>query len=337
MLRPKVFVSAKLPGGMENLLRGNFDVMVNENDSLSRQELLDLARDKDAIVCNLVNKIDEAFLDACPSIKLVSNVAVGYDNIDLAAAKTRGVLVCNTPGVLTETTADLAFALLLAVARRVPESEQFLKEGRWKSFALDLLLGVDVHHKTLGIIGFGRIGQAFARRASGFSMKILYSQNSRAEASLEERLSASFVSLEELLKQSDFVSIHCPLNEKTKNLIAADQFKIMKPGAVLINTARGAIVDEEALADALEAGIISGAGLDVYSKEPEIPERLKAHKNVVLLPHIGSATIETRAAMGKMAVEAVIESFSGKRPCNLLNAECWEHFLNTISSQDAIR
>jgi glyoxylate reductase len=335
MSKPKVLVTSRLPGGMEDLLRADFDITVNPGDAYTKDELYANARGKDAIISLLVDRIDENFFDTFPEIKVVANVAVGYDNIDVEAARKRGVLVCNTPGVLTESTADLAFALMLATARKIPSSEQFLRQGQWKKFALDLLLGVDVHHKTLGIIGLGRIGQAFANRARGFSMNILYSQPRQAPAEVESPLQAKYVSLEELLAQSDFVSVHCPLNAATKHTLSTAQFKLMKPSAILINTARGAVIDEPALATALEQRVIAAAGLDVFEAEPQLTPKLLELDNVVLLPHIGSATIETRTAMGKLAVDAIINAFKGISPANLVNKESWPQFQSRRQTQNA--
>ncbi len=336
MSKPKVLVTTRLPGHMEKLFGDDFEVQVFEGDELPREQLLEFCKDKDAIVSDLVNRIDEEFLDACPKIKVVANVAVGYDNIDVKAASKRNILACNTPGVLTETTADLAFALLMATARRVPEAERYLRAGKWKSFSLDLLLGVDVHHKTLGIIGFGRIGQAVAARASGFSMRVLYTQNNRASAEIENKFKASYLPMDELLRQSDFVSIHCPLNDKTRGLIGMLQLKQMKPSAFLINTARGAVVNEKDLVQALKMQAIAGAGLDVFSNEPEVPQELLEMENVVLIPHIGSASIETRSAMARLAVEAIIKSFKGEQPHNIINRECWDTFLLKLNTSGSV-
>lgn len=330
MSRARILVTSNLPGNTQDSLRDQFDLTVNSSEPFTYDELLKAAADKDAIISILTNRIDENFFASCPRIKLVANVAVGYDNIDLAAASKRGIIVSNTPGVLTETTADLAFALILSSARRTNNAEIFLRKGKWKRFALDLLLGVDVHHKTLGLIGFGRIGQAVAARARGFSMKVLYSQRKRASEEIENALKAQHVSLEELLQQSDFVSLHCPLNTGTQHLIGRDQLRMMKENAILINTARGAIVDEAALCEALSSGIIGGAGLDVFEEEPKITEGLLTLQNVVLLPHIGSASIETRTAMGQLAVDAVRNSFLGKMPENLINKDCWESFQHKL-------
>lgn len=336
MSKPKVLVTTRLPGQMEKLFGDDFEVQVFEGDELPREQLLEFCKDKDAIVSDLVNRIDQEFFDACPKIKVVANVAVGYDNIDVNTASRRNVLVCNTPGVLTETTADLAFALLMATARRLPEAERYLRSNRWKSFSLDLLLGVDVHHKTLGIVGFGRIGQAVAARAAGFSMRVLYTQNNRASAEIETRFNANYVAMDELLRQSDFVSIHCPLNEKTRGLIGVQELKKMKSSAFLINTARGAVVNEKELVQALKEQLIAGAGLDVFSNEPNVPQELVEMENVVLIPHIGSASIETRSAMARLAVEAIIKSFKKKQPHNIINKECWDAFLLKLTDPASV-
>lgn len=327
MTKPKVFVSALLPGNSHELLHVNFEPFVNKGEALSKEQLIEKCEGKDALVCTIVDKIDEEFFKNCAGIKAVANVAVGYDNIDVSAAEKRGVVIFNTPGVLTETTADLAFGLMLACARRIPESEQFLRQDKWKRFSLDLLLGVDVHHKTLGIVGLGRIGQAVAARARGFSMKVLYTQRTRVSEELENELQATHVSMEELLSSSDFISINCPLNKETFHLIGKEQFAMMKKQAILINTARGAIVDEAALATALNHGTIYGAALDVFENEPYVTPELMQHQNTVLLPHIGSSTVETRTAMGRMAVEAIISSFQGRMPSNIVNKDCWQAFM----------
>lgn len=332
MKKPKVLVTCLLPGDTQDSLKEDFDLTVFPGPYLAQEELQTMASDKDAIICNLTNKIDDRFFAACPDIKLVANVAVGYDNICLESARKHGVIVSNTPGVLTETTADLAFSLILGTARRITQAEKYLRDGKWTRFSLNLLLGVDVHHKTLGIVGFGRIGQAVAARARGFSMKILYSQRKQVSQEIENSLQAEFVSLEELLKRSDFVSLHCPLTKESRDLIGKEQLQLMKKTAILINTARGAIVNESALSEALKTETIGGAGLDVYEHEPEVTEGLLEQENVVLLPHIGSASIETRTAMGQLAVDAVNNAFKGQMPTNLVNAELWDEFLKRSSS-----
>lgn len=332
MNKPKVLICSSLPGNTENCLTEGFEIEINRGAPYSQEELLKRSHGKDAVISVLTNKIDAKFFNACPSVKLVANVAVGYDNIDLNEAITRGIIVSNTPGVLTETTADLAFTLILSAARRSTNAESFLRQGRWQRFALDLLLGTDVHHKTLGIIGFGRIGQAVARRALGFSMKVLYTQRNRVNEALESELKAKYVSKDELFNSADFISINCPLMPETRHLISHQEFKAMKPSAILINTSRGPVVDEAALVQALKDGTIYGAGLDVYENEPAIHPGLLELDNVTLLPHIGSATIETRTAMGQLAVDAVNNSFHKRMPSNLVNPESWNSFLSKLNS-----
>lgn len=269
---------------------------------------------------------------------MVANIAVGFDNVDVSAATRRGILVSNTPGVLDAATADLAFALLLSAARRIPEGSQYFRDGKWKSFSLDLLTGSDVFGKTLGIVGLGRIGQAMAARASGFSMPILYTQRQRVSAEVEQRLGARYVCLDELLLQSDFVSLHCPLTEQTRGLIDKACFEKMKKSAYLINTARGAIVNLSDLADALAQKQIAGAALDVFEQEPCVPPaQLRDFPNVVLVPHIGSATAETRRAMARLALTAVSSAFAGIQPSNLVNPEAWPAFLSRLRDCGVLR
>jgi glyoxylate reductase len=251
----------------------------------------------------------------------VANYAVGYNNVDVAAATRRGVLVTNTPGVLTEATADLAFALLMSVARRVVESDRFLREGRFKGWKADLLLGSDVYGRVLGIVGFGRIGQAVARRGLGFNMSILYADVRRAAPDVEAQFRAKFVPLDELLKRADYVTIHVDLNEQTRHLIGERELRLMGPEHYLINAARGPIVDEKALVRALKEGWIKGAGLDVYEREPQTEPGLTDCWNAVLLPHLGSATVTARAAMSETAARNLIEAVEGKTPPNLVNPD----------------
>jgi glyoxylate reductase len=252
---------------------------------------------------------------------VISNIAVGYDNIDIAAATRRGIMVTNTPGVLTETTADLAFALLLGAARRIPEADQFIRAGKFKNWQLmQPQMGVDIYGKTLGIVGMGAIGQAVAKRArKGFDMRVIYHSSSRKK-SVEKEYQAEFVEFDELLAMSDFISIHVPLTEKTKHMFSAEEFKKMKNTAILINTARGPVVDEAALVEAIKDGQIRGAALDVFEEEPRVhPELIKMEENVVLTPHIGSASIETRLRMAKMAARNMVEGLKGNRPPNWVN------------------
>ncbi|OXM42374.1 2-hydroxyacid dehydrogenase [Amycolatopsis alba] len=282
---------------------------------LTPDELREFVRGASAIVGMLHDRIDGTVADAAgPGLKVVANVAVGYDNVDVPALAERGVTVTNTPGVLTGATADLAFGLILAVTRRLGEGERLIRSRTPWSFHLGFLLGSGLEDKTLGIVGLGQIGQAVARRALGFGMRIVYSGRSRAAEDVEKALGAKYVSFGELLKSSDVVSLHCPLTPETRHLIDADALKSMKPGAYLINTTRGPVVHEAALADALEAGEIAGAGLDVFEAEPEVEPRLLDRENVVLTPHLGSATVETRTAMAVLAAENVASVLTGGKP-----------------------
>jgi glyoxylate reductase len=265
-------------------------------------------------------KINEEFLRAAPKLRIAANVAVGFDNIDLAACTKRGVVATNTPGVLDETTADFAWTLMMAVARRLAEGEALARSGSWKNWNLDQLVGTDVWGKTLGIVGFGRIGRAMARRASGFQMKVIYTDAFRAAPEMEKELKAEFRDMNSLLAASDFISLHVPLLPETRGLFDAPKFHRMKPTAFLINTSRGPVVDETALVVALESGKIAGAALDVYENEPSIHPGLK-RANVVLAPHIASASLETRTKMACMAAENVVALFKGQRPPNILNPE----------------
>ncbi|MFD5245547.1 2-hydroxyacid dehydrogenase [Amycolatopsis sp. NPDC058340] len=282
---------------------------------LTPGELREFVRGSSAIVGMLHDRIDGEVADAAgPGLKVVANVAVGYDNIDVPALAGRGITVTNTPGVLTDATADLAFGLILAVTRRLGEGERLIRSRTPWSFHLGFLLGSSLQDKTLGIVGLGQIGQAVARRALGFGMRIVYSGRSRAADDVEKTLGAKYVPFDELLRSSDVVSLHCPLTPETRHLIDADALKAMKPGAYLINTTRGPVVHEAALADALEAGEIAGAGLDVFEAEPEVEPRLLDRENVVLTPHLGSATVETRTAMAVLAAENVASVLTGGNP-----------------------
>ena len=287
----------------------------------SRQEMLQRAEGKDALICLLTEKVDGAFLEAAgPSLRIVANVAVGFDNIDVPACTARNVAVTNTPGVLDETTADFAWALLMAVARRVVEGDRLARSGAWQQWSFDLLCGTDVWGKTLGIIGFGRIGRAVARRASGFRMRVIYDSRARVPEDVEMELNAEYVSRDRVLAESDFLSLHVPLNPQTRGLIGPSELAKMKPTAFLINTTRGLVVQEAALVEALENGTIAGAALDVFEHEPLISDGLR-RDNVVLAPHLGSASVETRTRMAMIAVENVIAFFDGQRPPSILNPE----------------
>jgi glyoxylate reductase len=287
----------------------------------SREEFLKRVAGKDALVCLLTEKIDDEMLDAAgPGLRIVANVAVGYDNIDVPACTKRNVAVTNTPGVLDETTADFTWTLLMAVARRLIEADHLARSGAWKKWNLDQLCGTDIWGKTLGIIGFGRIGRAVARRASGFGMRVIYNSTSRAPMEMEKELNAEYMSRNEVFELADFVSLHVPLNTATRGLAGPAEFARMKPTAFLINTTRGPVVQETALIDALENGLIAGAALDVFEREPIIPDGLR-RDNVVLAPHLGSASIETRTKMAMIAAENAIAMFAGQRPPTILNPE----------------
>ena len=262
----------------------------------------------------IISAIDDEVLAATPTVKVVANVAVGYNNIDVAAARRRGVVVTNTPDVLTETTADFAWTLLMAAARRVVEADHFARSGQWHKWEWDLLWGADVYGKTLGVVGFGRIGRAVARRALGFNMRVLYQDAIRAEAAVERELRATRTELEPLLAESDFVSLHTPLLAETRHLMNERTLKLMKKSAVLENAARGPVVDEAALVRALKEGWIAGAGLDVFEEEPKIHPELPPLKNVVLSPHIASASFDTRVAMATLAIRNCLAVVDGKPP-----------------------
>lgn len=290
-----------------------------------REELLSRVAESDALLCLLSDRIDAEILDAAPRLKVISAYAVGTDNIDMAAATDKGVCVCNTPGILTDATADLTWALLLAAARRIVESDVLVRAGQWKSWGPRLMLGQPVGGRTLGIIGMGRIGRAVARRAVGFDMSILYHAR-QPDPEAEERTGARFVDMDTLLAESDFVSIHTPLTPDTRGLLGAEAFARMKPSAVLINTARGAVVDQDALTDALRERRIFAAGLDVFREEPiSQDDPLLKLPNVVALPHIGSADIPTRQDMARMAAEAILDVMSGRMPAHLVNPDVWDH------------
>jgi len=271
------------------------------------------------------DRIDAALLDAAPRLRAVCNMMVGYNNIDIAACTERGVLATNTPGVLDDTTADMAWALLLAAARRVTESERWLRAGNWKGLRFSGPLGRDVHHTTLGILGMGRIGRAVARRARGFDMPVIYHNRSRLSADLERECNARYVSFDELLAQSDFLSLNLPYSVDSHHLIGARQLACMKPTAIIVNTARGGLIDEAALIDALQSKRIAGAGLDVFEGEPEFNPGFLALDNVALAPHLGSATFATRMAMARLAAANVAAVFAGERPPCLINPEAWAH------------
>jgi lactate dehydrogenase-like 2-hydroxyacid dehydrogenase len=321
-MKSRVLISQKIFDEVVAMVRQHFEVDWNQSETpLSPSALILRLRDKMGAIILLTDRIDEEVLSKCSELKIVSNVAVGYNNIDVEACTRRGVMVTNTPGVLDDTTADLTWALLLATARRVVEADQFLRCLKWKGWKLMEFLGYDVHHKVIGICGLGRIGQRVARRAKGFEMQILYTDVIRAAPSLEEELGARFVDKKTLINQSDFITLHVPLMPETTHYIAMAEFNLMKPTAILINASRGPIVDEKALVQALQEKKIAGAGLDVYEKEPEVEPDLISMKNVVLVPHIASASYETRLRMAMMAAENLVAGLTGKCPPNLVNDE----------------
>ena len=321
MARPKVLATRPLFPAAQEILNASCDVDYwSKPERISKEELFRRLADKEGLVCLLTEKVNEELLAAAPKLRIAANVAVGYDNITVADCTKRGVAATNTPGVLDETTADFAWTLLMAVARRLGEGEALARSGEWKGWDLDQLVGADVWGKTLGLVGFGRIGRAVARRASGFQMKVIYYDAVRAPLDVERGFHAEYRDLNTLLREADFVSVHVPLLPETRGLFNAKTFSQMKPTSFLINTSRGAVVDEAALVQALESKKIAGAALDVYEKEPLITAGLK-RPNVVLAPHLASASLETRTKMSCMAAENVVAFFKGGRPANILNPE----------------
>jgi glyoxylate reductase len=313
----KVFVTRRIPEKGLRMLEERYDVEVNPEDRvLTKEEIIEGIRDADALLCLLTDPIDKDVIDAGKKLRIISNYAVGYNNIDVEYASKKGIIVTNTPGVLTETTADLAWALLMAVARRVVEGDKFMREGKFRGWAPMLMLGTDIYGKTLGIVGMGKIGQAVARRAKGFDMKVIYYSRKR-KPEIEKETGAEFVDLPTLMKESDFISLHVPLTPETRNMINRDMLELMKPSAYLINTARGEVVDEPYLIEMLKKKRIRGAALDVFWGEPlNVNPELYELDNVVLAPHMGSASLETRTKMAVMAAQAIIDVFEGREPVN---------------------
>lgn len=311
----KILVTREIPAAGVDLL-SDYDVTVFGEGVPERNQLLDAANGATAILATVTETVDAELMDAAGSgLRVVANMAVGYDNVDIEAAKERGVVVTNTPGVLDETTADTAFMLLLAAARRLGEAERLVRSGGWEAWGPMQLTGPEVHGKSIGIVGFGRIGQAMGRRARGFGMRVFYDARSR-KPDAERELDARRMSLEEILHTCDFVSIHTPLTDETHHLIGAVELAKMKPEAVLVNTSRGPVVDEAALADALAEKRIFAAGLDVYEEEPKVHPGLLGLENVVLAPHIGSASVETRDAMASLAAKNLVAVLRGEEPPN---------------------
>ncbi|HEY3411471.1 MAG TPA: D-glycerate dehydrogenase [Armatimonadota bacterium] len=320
------YVTREIPSAGLGLLLAAGSVETWQGDAPPpRAELLERMAESDALLCLLADCIDAEVMDAAPRLKVISNYAVGTDNIDVEAASERGICVCNTPGVLTDATADLTWALLMAAARRVVEGDALVRSGNWISWDPQLLLGQPLSQRTLGIVGLGRIGSAVARRAIGFDMRVLYTARHRNEGA-EQQTGASYTDLETLLRESDFVSIHCPLTPQTRGMIGAPQLAMMKPTAVIVNTGRGPVVDQVSLVEALRERRLFSAGLDVYDVEPLPPEHpILKLENAVLLPHLGSADVPTRRNMARMAAEAIIDVMSGKMPAHLVNYDVWDH------------
>ncbi len=316
----KILVTANLPEECLKPLEKEFKVTLNRaNQPIPRFELLSKIFDKDGLLCMISDRIDKEVLERARNLKMIANCGVGYDNIDVQAATARGILVSNTPDVVTNSTADLTFALLMACARRIVEADHIVRAGEFGAWIPFGFLGTEVSGKILGIVGMGAIGKAVARRARGFNMPVLYFKRRRLTEAEELELNATYVDLPTLLRKSDFVSLHVDLNEETKGLIGRDEFEMMKPSAYLINVARGPVLDEQALVEALRDGAIKGAGLDVYEKEPDLTQGLAELKNVVLLPHIGTATIETRTSMAELAVRNLIQGLTGQKPVTCVN------------------
>ena len=321
-MKPKIYVTRKLPKPTLDKLKKFFDVEINSEDRvLTKKELVDNVKGRDALLCLLADKIDSDVIKSNPGLKVISNCAVGFDNIDVKTANVYKIPVCNTPGILTETTADLTWALLLSVARRIVESDKFNRVGGFKGWDIMLFLGGDVYGKTIGIIGAGRIGTAVAERSAGFKMDVLYYGKRRNKIIEFPPANAKKVTLNTLLSHSDFVTLHVPLTKDTIHLIGEKELKKMKRTAYLINTSRGPVVDEKALVKALKNRWIAGAGLDVYENEPRMAEGLAELDNTVLTPHTGSASFETRTKMAMIAVENAIRVIKGKKPLHIVNPE----------------
>lgn len=322
-MKPYVFITRKLPDEVVNPLLQNYEVNMWEHEDIPvpKELLLTEAKKADALLTMLSDSIDESILTAGKQLKVVANLAVGFDNIDLKVASREEIAVCNTPDVLTDTTADLTFGLLMATARRLMEASELVKEGKWKSWSPLLLAGHDIHHKTIGIVGMGKIGETVAKRATGFEMNILYHNRSRKQE-VEQQLGAVYVGFDELVEKSDFIVCLTPLTNETKNLFTRDVFRKMKQSAIFINAGRGPVVDEQALYEAVIAGDIAGAGLDVFEKEPIGADHpLLQLPNVVALPHIGSSSVETRMEMMRLCLTNIQAVIEGKEPKTLVNKD----------------
>ncbi|MDH5763187.1 MAG: D-glycerate dehydrogenase [Nitrospinota bacterium] len=319
-MKPTVTVTHNFPEVALEKLRDRAEVLYNDTGkSLSFEALVDRAGKSQAMISYLTDKIDSSVLDAGGDhLKIIANYGAGFNNIDVAHARKKNIWVSNTPGVLHETTADLTWAMMLGIARRIVESDRFTREGKFHGWQADMFLGGDVYGKTLGVIGCGEIGSAVARRALGFDMQVLYHQRKRLPETEEHKLNARFVSLDELLKESDFITLHVPLTDETKYMIGTDQLAMMKPTAYLIHAARGKVVDDKALVEALKNKTIAGAALDVYENEPALTEGMTGLDNLILLPHIGSASVATRDTMALLVVDNVFDALDGKTPRTLI-------------------
>jgi len=319
-MKPKVLVTREIFDDVLEYLKQHFEVTDNQADTpMDADTLAKSLADKTGAMTTLVDRVDAKLLSRCPTLKAVCNIAVGFNNIDLAACSQAGVMATNTPGVLDDSTADFTWALILSTARRVVESDAHVRAGQWKGWYLKQFLGADVHHATLGILGFGRIGRRVARRATGFDMTVLYHDGQKADADTERACNAALVSMDELLARADILSIHVPYAPSTHHLMGARELGKMKPGAILIHAARGGVVDDAALVAALLSGRLAGAGLDVYENEPALNPALLAMKNVVLTPHIASSSEATRHAMAMLAAQNLVAALTTGQPPNLLN------------------
>lgn len=321
MSKPKVLSTRPLFPEARKILDANFDMEYWNAPERPRAELLRRVADKDGLVCLLTEKVNQELLDAAPKLRVAATVSVGYDNIDVDACTRRKVVATNTPGVLDDTTADFAWTLIMAIGRRLVEGDAWMRSGTWPGWDLDQLVGGDIWGKTLGIVGFGRIGRGVARRAHGFNMRILYTDAVRAPIEAEKELHAEFVDHDTLFREADFVTVHVPLMPETRHLISKDNLGKMKHTAYLVNTSRGPVVDEAALAEALEKKQIAGAALDVFENEPKAHPTLLPRRDVILTPHIASASIDTRTKMAVMAANNVVAFFEGRRPPNAINAD----------------
>jgi gluconate 2-dehydrogenase len=323
MTRKTVLVARRIFPDIVDRLRAAFDVRTSDGEApLAREELVAALQGCDGALITGTEPIDAALLDACPRLKAVCSMAVGYNNVDVPACTARGVLLTNAPGVLTETTADFGFALMMATARRITEGERYLRDGLWKYWSVDMLAGADIHGATLGILGMGRIGQAIAKRGhAGFGMRVAYHNRSRLPADAEAALDATWMSLDDLLRTADHLVIVTPYTPETHHLVGAAQLALMKPTATLTNVARGGVVDDAALADALANGVLAAAGLDVFEGEPSVHPELLQIPNVVLTPHIASSSVPTRRAMAGLAVDNLLAVFGGGQPLTPVNRE----------------